>query len=286
MKYERKMNHNMQRTAIRIGLLLLIILLALPSSFVWASDDERLVPRFYDEVGLLTESEASQLENLLDEISLRQSFDVNVVVIAEMDVDGWDPARYAAEYYEAMHFGLGDGQDGAILLLIDSSREFGFATLGYGIDVFTYDGQEYLDTFFLPYLREDRYYDAFVAFAEATDDFVRQADSGAPYDRDNIPKSAEEVSRNRGIAALASLALALVVAFGVTSVWRGELKSVRPVDTAGEYVLRDSMRLTRNVDAFMYSYINKSKRVESSSSSSSSGTTSSGSSYSGHSGKY
>lgn len=193
---------------------------------------------------------------------------------------------YAADFFEQNGFGYGNDIDGAILLLAMEDRDFGFASFGYGLDVFTPYGQDYLDSLFLPYLKEDQYYEAFMSYADAVDDFIAKANSGTPYDKGNIPKNPEEVRKYRFIGGAIALALALIIAFSVTGVWRGQLISVRKENLANVYFREGSMALTDQRDIFLHRHVQKVKRETSSSGGGGSFSSSSGRSATGHSGKF
>lgn len=260
----------------------LLIAVLLPTAAL--ADDERL-PRFIDDVGLLSSEQAQSLTAKLDEISERNQFDTVVVVVPSLD--SREARLYAADFFEQYGFGYGNDIDGAILLLAMEDRDFGFASFGYGLEVFTSYGQDYLDQLVLPYLKEDRYYEAFIAYADAVDDFVAKAVAGTPYDKGSIPKNADEVRKSRLIWGAISLVLALVIAFTVTGVWRGQLTSVRKDDLATVYFREGSMVLTDQKDIFLHRRVQKVKRESSSSSGGgSSFKSSSGRSTTGHSGKF
>ena len=244
-------------------------------------------PRLVDEVGLLSPLEATQLEVRLDSISELHSFDTVVVVIPSLDHR--EARVYAADYLEDNGYGYGPSLDSIILLLATEDRDYGFATFGFGIQVFSELVQDRLEDAFLPYLRNDRYAEAFMAFADVVDQYLTSAEAGDFYDYDNIPVTEEDVSRRRTTAVGVSIGGALLLALIVAQSQKAQLKSVRQKTAADEYVRSGSMLLTGQQDIFLYRHVNKVKRqTESSRSggSSSSFSSSSGRSSSGRSGKY
>ena len=250
---------------------------------------ERL-PRFIDDVGMVTEAQAAELTAKLDEISERHQFDTVIAVVER--IDHREPRLYGIDFFEQNGFGFGDELDGVILLQVTGSREFGFASYGYGHTAFTVAGQDYIDRLFLPYLRADNYFAAYMAFADAVDDFLTKAKAGAPYDTGNIP-SLTPLERNgyRRTAAIASVVVALIVALCVTITWRFQLKSVRKSNLAHEYIRDGSMNLTTRRDMFLYRRVSKTRRETNSGGGSGGGgggsfSSSSGRSATGHSGKY
>ena len=245
---------------------------------------ERL-PRFIDDLGLLTPAQGAELTAKLDKISERHQFDTVVTVVRYLD---YREARlYAIDFYEQNGFGFGSDLDGIILLLATQDRDFGFATTGYGLKAFTDAGQEYLEKLFLPHLKKDHYFEAFMAYADAVDDFLTQAKTGKPYNKGNIPLTAEEMTRFRTLSTVVNLVLALIIAFIVTFMWKNQLKTVRGENFASAYVREGSMVLTASRDIFLHRNVSKTARPKNQNKSGGgSFRSSSGRSSSGRSGKY
>ncbi|MDR3051514.1 MAG: TPM domain-containing protein [Oscillospiraceae bacterium] len=243
-------------------------------------------PRFIDRQGLLSAEQAAALTARLDEISQRHHFDTVVAVVPALDHR--EAHLFAADFFEQNGFGYGQDLDGAILLLATENRDFGFAALGSGIYAFSPAGQAYLDRLFLPDLKANRYFEAFMAYADGVDDFLAKAEAGQPYIAGNIPLTAAQRASYRLYAIIISLVLALAAALIVTGVWRGKLRSVRRDNLAHAYIRENSMVLTGQHDIFLYRQVHRVRRAEQNHSSSGgdSFTSSSGHSATGHSGKY
>ena len=262
----------------------LMMTLALPD-ISHASDNSLSAPRFVDEVGLVSESQASTLTNKLNEISQRQQFDV--VIYVTFSTGGRDTRVFAADYFEQQGFGYGENNDGIILVLAMEYRDYAFVTTGYGLHAFTNAGQEHMEKQFLPLLRNDEYFEAFMVFADSSDDFVTKARTGEPYDSGNIPMSAAQRQSARYWTIVISLAIAFAVPAIVTSMWKSQLKSVRSKDYATYYMRRGSMVMNIQQDIFLHRNISRTRRAQSSSSGSGgSFSSSSGSSFSGRSGRF
>ena len=245
-------------------------------------DEEEQLSRIVDEENLITAEQAAVLDAKLAEISERHQFDV--VVATVYSLNGKEARLRAADFFEESGFGYGIDIDGSILLIATEDRDFGFASFGYGLYAFTSGGQKYLDTFFLPHLKEDDYFGAFMAYADAVDDFLNQAETGEPYTHAPVP----ELSTTAKIvlSVIGSLILALFLAFFITMIWKNQLKSVRRNNLAHAYIRDGSMLLTGHGDKFLYSHVDKTKRVTESSGGGGSFSSSSGRSSTGHSGKY
>lgn len=254
-------------------------------------EGERL-PRFVDDCGLLSTSQAEELTRKLDEISERQQFDVVVVVVDSLG--DRDARLYAADFYEQNGFG-GD-VDGLILLLAMEARDYAYATTGYGLEVFTPSGQDYFETFFLPLLSKDRYFEAFTAYAEAADDFLDAAKAGEPYT--GAPKTAwgifidtvEHIVFAYLIPAVLSLLMAWWIARAVITEWEKELQPVGSgVYHNSIYLRNGSFYLTVKEDQFLRKNTKKTyvpPPPDKTTGGGSSFTSSSGGSWSGGSGKF
>jgi len=279
------MIRTIKRVSVIVVLTALLMALVVPGTAL-ADDNNRNTPRYTDEVGLLTASQVSLLTAKLDEISKRHQFDV---VINITDSTGnKSPRLYAADFFEEQGFGYGKDESGIILMLAMRSRDFAFVTKGYGLYAFTDKGQEYMEKLFLPHLKNDDYFVAFMAFADAADDFLENAKAGNPYDSGNIPMTPAERQSARLWTVIISLVIAFAVPGIVVAAWTSQLKSVRKKDHAADYIRRGSMQLTLQRDIFLHRNVSRTARQQDSGSSGSSGSfrSSSGSSFSGRSGKF
>lgn len=260
------------------------MVISVPAVMVKAADDKE---RIVDGAGLLSESEAAELSEKLDEISERQKLDVVIVTLESLE--GADVVAYADDYFDYNGYGFGEGKDGILFLISMEERDWCISTSGYGITAFTDAGQEYLSEKFLPYLSDGAYADAFGIFAEWCDDYITQARAGTPYDVDNIPV---EPFSPLGALIIAVVA-GFVVSFIVTGIMRLSLHSVFSQTAADSYMKKDSLRLTKNYDLFLYKNVTrteKPKETSTSTAGSSGGSTthisSSGNTHGGSKGKF
>lgn len=95
--------------------------------------------------------------------------------------------------------------------------------------------------------------------SQVSDDFQLQAGLAASGDDDAAITSSER-NTYRLYAVIGSLVLALLVAFIVTGVWKGQLKSVRKQNFAHAYVREGSLKITRRGDVFLHRRVQKTQR--------------------------
>ena len=256
-----------------------LLFASVPVSAETAIPEDHLKPRLVDEADLLTGSEEETLLAKLDEISKRQQFDVAVITVSSLD--GESPQAFADDYYDYNGYGMGEGDDGVLLLISMEDRDWYVSTHGYGITAVTDAGLDYIADQFVPYLSDGDYEMAFTVYADLCDDFVTQARTGDPYDAGNLPRE-----KRGAMEIVLSLGIGFVLAFIPMMVMRKKMKNVRKQDTAGSYVNADSIAITERRDRFLYDTVTKTPIPKSDSGGSSTHSSSSGRSHGGGGGKF
>lgn len=229
----------------------------------------------FDEAGLLSSSEYTEISQKLYEISTRQNMDVAVVTV---ESTGYLSAQDYADNIQEDLYGV--NSDGILLLVDMELRDWHVTTIGYGITVVTDAGLDYMSEQFVPYLSDGDYLEAFDTYAELCDEFIAQAKSGDPFDSHNLPKA----PFNFFMSLLIALVVGLVVALIVTGVLRGQLKSVRSQANATDYVKQGSLEVSESRDFFLYRQV--SRRPKPKNNGSSTHRSSSGTSHGGGGGSF
>ena len=81
--------------------------------------------RMNDSADVLTAEEDSELEDALEELSLRQSFDVTIATIESLESVDYDSMEaYADDLYDFCQFGYGSDMDGVLLLVSVGDRKW------------------------------------------------------------------------------------------------------------------------------------------------------------------
>lgn len=238
--------------------------------------------RLIDMAGLLTEHEEEKLIAKLDQVSEEQKLDL--VIVTANSLEGSTVQEFADDFYDNHGYGYGTGRDGVLLLISMEERDWYISTCGYGITAFTDAGMDYIGEQMVDDLSQGDYAAAFTVFVEQCDQFVKQARTGEPYDKKNLPH--ELLS---WIWLPGSFAVGLALALLVVGVMRGKLKTVHSQAAAGDYVRSGSMHITNSRDLFLYRKVNrraKPKETASRSSGSSTHTSSSGTTHGGRGGKF
>lgn len=176
----------MKNTATRLrslcaALAALALLLALAVPAFAADGFADLYYRMNDSAEVLTEDEDSELETSLEELSVRQSFDVVVATIDSLESEGYTSMEeYADDLYDYCQFGYGENRDGVLLVVSIGDRKWHISTCGYGITAFTDAGIQYLGEQMTPDMADGDYAAAFRTFIQWTDAYVTAAREGHP----------------------------------------------------------------------------------------------------------
>lgn len=227
---------------------------------------------------LLTEAENAEIMALLDEVSERQGVDITILTVDAVD-EGLTVEEDATEWYEYLEY----GDDGVMLYISMEENDWYYLTKGFGITAITDAGIDYISEKFLPSLSEGDYAGAFRAYIKYTDEFITQAKTGDPYDVGNMPKEPYDLP----MCLLISVGIGLLISLVITSVWKGQLKSVAFQTQATSYIKPDSLNITESRDLFLYRKIDRvEKSDDDSSGGSSTHKSSSGKTYGGKGGKF
>ena len=281
----KKTSNRLHSLCAALAALILAAALAVPA-FAVEGGFADLYYRMNDSAGVLTEDEDNELEDALEELSLRQSFDVVIATTESLEsVDYTSMEAYADDLYDFCQFGYGADRDGVLLLVSVGDRKWHISTCGYGITAFTDAGIQYLGEQMTPDMADGDYAAAFRTFVQWSDAYIDAARSGRPYDVKNLPR--EPLSP---MYLFLALGIGLVLAWVVVSVMKSRLRSVAFQENAASYVREGSMNLTNSRELFLYRDVHRTERVEEKDSDSSGGssthTSSSGTTHGGGGGSF
>ncbi len=281
----KKTSNRLHSLFAALAALVLAAALAVPT-FAVEGGFADLYCRMNDSAGVLTEDEDNELEDALEELSVRQSFDVVIATIESLESVDYDSMEtYADDLYDYCQFGYGSDMDGVLLLVSVGDRKWHISTCGYGITAFTDAGIQYLGEQMKPSMADGDYAAAFRTFVQWSDTYIDAARAGHPYDVNNLPR--EPLSL---MYLFLALGIGLVLAWVIVSVMKSQLRSVAFRENAASYVREGSMNLTNSRELFLYRDVQRTKRVEEKDSDSSGGssthTSSSGTTHGGGGGSF
>lgn len=231
-------------------LLVLVLCLSMAISVSAATADF-----VYDEAGLLSRGEASELESKLARIS--DTYDAQIVVVTVDDAVDGNFDRFVDDVYDRMSFGYGSNRDGVMLLVCMGIREYQIIGNGYAAEAINDHDIERICDAIGSDLSDGDYAGAFQEFADKCAYYLDGYRNGFPF----------ELGKTLLIALAIGIAVGLIVVF----VLKGQLKSVRAQSRAHDYVRAGSMRLNVQRDIYLYRNVTRTKRDSGGSSGRSSG---------------
>ena len=217
-----------------------------------------------DNAGLLNAAEAADLENCAQEFLAESGMEL--VFLTVNSLDGKTTMAYADDYFDANY-----GDNGILLLIAMSEREWYISTAGTAIEAISDVDLMGMEDGLMKYLPDGEYYKAFYNFFRDCQYYwcneeVSDLDAGLFY----------------GIPA------GLIVALIVLLILRATMNTKTSQRSAGNYLVPGSYQLRKHQDLFLYSKVTKTEKPKqtNSSSGSSTHTSSSGKSHGGRGGKF
>ena len=263
---------------------LFTILLAAGGQHVCFAAEENVPQQtVYDDAALLTPEEIETLESELDAAGEKTGW--NMLMLTTDDTNGKTTQEYADDFFDYNDYGMGEDKSGILFLITMSERKRCISTHGEAIQIFTDAGQEYMTDNFGSYLSDGEYYEGFMKFADLCEEFIIQAQSGEPYDVENLPEETIPFY----MIFLISLVIGFVIALIVTGVMRSRMKTVHMKPDAADYMKDGSLHINRSRDIFLYHQVTRTAKPKEESSGgggSSTHTSSSGETHGGSSGSF
>ena len=236
-------------------------------------------PYVIDDARLLTIEQRQELNVYAEKITETYGMGIYIMSVEDFHNYGEEPQIFDVlwNYYHDNSLGYGADRQGMILMLSMAERDF--ATFFYGEDTeyaFNGFGQAQLENYFLDDFGSDDWYDGFMDFLTASEDFMAKAAAGEPV-RDN-PWSLASVF----------VLIALFVSFVVTRLLWMKMANVAAQKGAKRYQTAEGLVLTKQIDQFLTQTIRRRKIESSDSGSGRSGSSRahSGGGGSGRSGKF
>lgn len=250
-------------------LILLLTLLALP---VQASE-YRFV---FDEAELLTMPKAEELDQTAADISVRYDCGVYIVTLFDYSEYGSDVRSAAENYFLDHDLGLGNDDNGVLLMLSMTERDYTLIAHGdIGNTAFTDYGKDILSEEFLDDFRYDDWTAGFADYINVSEELLHAASTGTPVDI--------EQGSGIGLTLVMVLLVPALIAGAACGIMAASMKTARSKTHANNY--SKGAQITAREDRFITRTVVRQK-IESSSSSSRGGTRINSGGFSGKSGKF
>lgn len=212
-------------------LILFLLLAVLLCTTAFASKDRILL---FDEADILTEGEELSVNDALNQVCRKTGMDILVVTLRDATAD-----KYTAQ----MNYDQRALEDDGVLLLLnftESGRNYFLYASGEAWEIFDDRAFGKVEDACLPYLRQDAFEKAFIAYGEACEDVITS--------HGKLPVGGIVICIV--IGALLSFLIPM-------NILKGQLKTVRSQPAAASYIKKDSMDLTNSQDTFLYRNVSR-----------------------------
>lgn len=247
----------------------------LPDAVADSAEETNLISgydSFVDSADIFTDEEEGKIYARVKDIHEKYDFDITFLTMDEIP-NG--VKFYGDELIQYCHWyeGIDTSRDGLIYALNMNPENRGFATStrGEAIDIVNYAALKTLDSKVPPLLTDGDYYKALNLYLDNIEKFLEVAETGEYYEE---PKSFLTLAL---FLFIIPLALALIIAsFIVNGILVGQMKTAVIQEQAKNFIVKDSLNLTRKTDTFLYETETRTYQPKTSDSGSSSGGSSSG----------
>lgn len=207
---------------------------------------------FYDEVGLLTEDQYLELNNLAMDIT--EKYECEVIIVVVEDREDNEINEYAKYVYDEYDYGYGDDKSGLMLFISMKERDFAIITYGSANATFTDYGKKVLtEENLLPLLSEDKYYEGFLLYLNKSAEFLSMAENGTPFDIDTDESLVEDNEKNSfWLKLVATIVFPLLIAGLICFILLKQMKSAIPERAAKCYICNEGINFTVQSDKFLY----------------------------------
>ena len=257
----------------------LVLLLLLPFSV----SAERTLPLVVDRADLLSESEERELANRLDRLSAELRCEIAVVTVSSLG--GKTAEAFADDFFDENGYGCGAEDDGVLLLIAMTEREWHITTHGSARAALSSGGFDGLEDRMTPSLSAGQYDKAFKTFALGCEYYLRYERDPSSVSEDSVWQSYLKDAPRPGVLLLIAASLGIVCSFLIVNGMKSKLTSVRSRDDANDYIRAGSFSLTKSRDIFLYHTVSRVRR-DSDRSSGGSHRSSSGRSHGGRGGRF
>lgn len=240
--------------------------------------------KIYDFANLFTSSEESTLYSLVNNFITNHNMDMVIVTINTNNKSS--AMAYADDFYDYNDFGKGTTFDGLLFLIDMDNREMWISTTGNAILMYNDSRIDNILDSAYTYISSQKYFNCAKSFITKSSSYASQGipsnnKSYSVDDNGNYVKNNSKSFKNFPLffAILISFILSTISIFKA----RSKHKTIKKATEAKQYLVKNSINITKKEDKFINSSVSKIYDPPSSSSSSSHGGSSTHHSSSGRS---
>lgn len=238
-------------------------------SYIQVTDDNKdsilstplvdALEKVYDFADKFSDDEETELYKRILEFTDKYHMDMVIVTIDENPKNS--ALAYAQDFYDYNDFGIGDTNDGILILFDFATRNVQIVTTGSAIRMYTDVRIDIILDDVFKYMDGD-YYQAACEFISTASSY---ADIGFPNEDGSEPKPTG-IDKFRVLPWSGILIFAIVTTIIIMIVWVLSNKMVRKATSSRQFLREDSVKINLIRENFLGTSVTKTKRVDNSSS--------------------
>lgn len=215
--------------------------------------------RVFDEYGVLSETEKTELDQRISEINDRFHFDTAFLIMGNID-ESWDYRRLAADFMQLNDIGYGRSRNGMCVLHQPDVRNITIVFRGEIQDAFTVKIQDIILDNCTEKLKDDDTYEAYMTILDDVETGLERTEAGKkirPVDLSRMPRALEILKW-----ILISFGAAAVPALLLTWYQRRRMITVIPQTNADAYREEEGLELQEARDMFLYRTVTRTRKPD------------------------
>ncbi len=203
-------------------------------------------PLVNDKADLLSESEEKRIEQMLLSVNNTYQTELCILTVRDSTINDYNISGYADDYFDNNGFGWGENYSGMVFVVEMTGRRMYFSTCGETIEVFAGAGIDRLLNAVKPDLSKGNYYEAFCEYVSEAESLFKAYSEG----------------ENAGtgfnlIPVITCLCIGLIIGLITVSIMKSKMKTVRFNNSAREYTVANSFKITKSADIYLYRTVTK-----------------------------
>ncbi len=206
--------------------------------------------KVYDDADLLTDAEEISLQEKVKDFI--NTYEMDMILVSTRDNDFSTPREYAIWFFTTYHFGIGDKEDGILFLIDRSSGYNDVYILTHGEAIRVYDDARIDGMLDDVEVYKGNYGKMYEAFVESASSYA--ALGVAPSNRDTYVNEEGNLSPIRKMPWLGYLFFSLVLTIVIMIFLLSKHKMVKKETRAKEYIVQNSIHITRQTQNFRHTH--------------------------------
>lgn len=213
--------------------------------------------KVYDYGGLFSEEKKAEIQERATQLSEQSALDIIIVTIN--DTQGKTSMHYAKDYYEQNQFGYAKTADGILYLLNLQDQEIYIHTAGRAFEIMPLIKAKEIVNEVDPFLKQENYDEVINIFLTEIEN-MPEVEASLPMENPDTESARDTSDENLSPQRLFWYVIISIAAGAFVVYQMVKHNEGRPTVTVNTYLEKDSFKLTRKVDQYFYTHVDKKRK--------------------------